>query len=171
MGREQRAVRWVVLGVVVILAVALWPAAWALGSQDTARSVAARRPAVQTMRLTAYLLVGEEIDLGAPGRSVGDQFVFSGRLENASGKRVGRINGYCVISDLKRNAGPCTMTASLRGGQITTEGEQRAIPTPRTAKNAVTGGTGQYRAARGEVVQRFVTPPLRELTLRLTLQP
>lgn len=168
---RQHMYRWFVLGLVVILAAGLWPAASAYGSRDSIHGVAARRPAVQTMRLTAYLLVGEEVDLGAPGNSVGDQFLFSGRLETATGRRVGRINGYCVITDARRNAGPCTMTASLRNGQITIQGEQRGIPNPRTVKNAITGGTGRYRAARGEVVQRFVTPPIREMTFRLILRP
>ncbi|MBB1247189.1 dirigent protein, partial [Streptomyces durbertensis] len=124
----------------------------------------------RTLRLEAHLLVGEELDLGAPGRSVGDQFVFSGNLSKTRDpdRVVGRFSGFCVIADLERNAGPCTLTAVLDGGQISVQGEQRGIPTPARVSNAITGGTGTFRAARGEMTLEARTAATWSLTFHLT---
>jgi len=125
----------------------------------------------RTIRVEAQLQVGEEIDLGATGRSVGDQFVFSGKLmsaEGTEGHSVGRIGGFCVIDDLERNAGQCVSTAVLAGGQITIQGEQAGIPAPSPVVNAITGGTGEFRNARGQVVQRVLTPATWRLTFEVS---
>ncbi|QMV21211.1 hypothetical protein GQS52_04860 [Streptomyces sp. SCUT-3] len=132
-------------------------------------------PISRTVRLEAHLKVGEEVDLGRPGRSVGDQFVFSGDLRpvGARGKQdghaSGRVGGHCVITDTALNAGQCSTTAVLREGQITVQGEQTGIPTPAPVVNAVTGGTGEFRNATGQVTQKFLTPSVWEFTFRLTL--
>lgn len=95
----------------------------------------------RTIRVEAQLQVGEELDLGAPGRSVGDQFIFSGNLlsKRPADRVVGRMGGYCVITDLGRNSGQCLITAVLAGGQITVQGEQLGIPTPSPVTNAKIG--------------------------------
>jgi hypothetical protein len=121
----------------------------------------------RAIRVEARLRVGEELDLGATGRSVGDQFVFSGNLVSAEGpeeRLVGRIGGFCVITDLERNAGPCASTAVLPEGQITFQGEQAGIPVPVPVVNAITGGTGEFRKAHGQVTQRVLTPATWQLT-------
>ncbi|MCF6525398.1 hypothetical protein [Streptomyces sp. JJ36] len=117
------------------------------------------------------LQVAEELDLGTPGRSVGDQFVFSGDLfaaDEEDGPPVGTVGGYCVLTEVARNAGQCSLTAVLDEGQITVQGEQEGIPTPRPVTNAVTGGTGKFRNAQGEMELNFLTPPVWELTFSLT---
>ncbi|GGW96447.1 hypothetical protein GCM10010297_17910 [Streptomyces malachitofuscus] len=119
----------------------------------------------------ARLHVGDELDLGAAGRSVGDQFVFSGSLTSTEGgeeRVVGRIGGYCVITDLERNAGQCASTAVLPEGQITLEGEQAGLPVPVTVVNAITGGTGAFRRAHGQVMLRVLTPATWQLTFELS---
>lgn len=129
----------------------------------------------RTIRMEARLQVGEELDLGAPGRSIGDQFIFSGNLVSTGGpeeRSVGRFGGFCVIADLERNAGPCSSTAVLPEGQITVQGEQAGIPVPKTVVNAITGGTGEFREARGQMTQRVLTPATWQLTFGvLDVQP
>ncbi|MFE4050288.1 hypothetical protein [Streptomyces sp. YIM B13518] len=128
----------------------------------------------RAIRVEARLRVGEELDLGATGRSIGDQFVFSGDLSSAEGageRLVGRIGGFCVITDLERNAGPCTSTAVLPEGQITIQGEQAGIPVPAPVVNAITGGTGEFRKARGQVTQRVLTPATWQLTFEVADVP
>ncbi|MCT2589728.1 dirigent protein [Streptomyces sp. N2-109] len=123
----------------------------------------------RTIRVTANLQVGEELDLGAQGRSVGDQFVFSGNLRSRPGDRpVGRFGGFCVINDLQRNAGECSLTAVLEGGQIAVQGEQAGIPTPSPVTNAITGGTGKFRNAHGQMTLRVLTASTWELTFHVT---
>ncbi|WP_406724262.1 hypothetical protein WJ438_05875 [Streptomyces sp. GD-15H] len=124
----------------------------------------------RTLRVGARLQVGEELDLGATGRSVGDQFVFSGNLVSAEGPEerfVGRFGGFCVLTDLERNAGQCSSTAVLPEGQITVQGEQAGIPVPGPVVNAITGGTGEFRKARGQVTQRVLTPATWQLTFEV----
>ncbi|MFD7699191.1 hypothetical protein [Streptomyces caelestis] len=125
----------------------------------------------RTIRVEARLRVGEEIDLGATGRSIGDQFVFSGNLMSAEGpeeRLVGHIGGFCVITDLERNAGQCASTAVLPEGRITVQGEQAGIPVPAPVVNAVTGGTGEFRRAHGQVMQRVLTPSIWQLTFEVS---
>ncbi|MFF5158366.1 hypothetical protein ACFY3N_19370 [Streptomyces sp. NPDC000348] len=125
----------------------------------------------RVIRVEARLQVGEEIDLGATGRSVGDQFVFSGDLASAEGaekRSVGRFGGFCVVTDLERNAGQCTSTAALPEGQITVQGEQTGIPAPLPVVNAITGGTGEFREAHGQMTQRLLTPATWDLTFEVS---
>ncbi|MFE9651141.1 hypothetical protein ACFYO0_45120 [Streptomyces sp. NPDC006365] len=121
------------------------------------------------IRVEARLQVGEELDLGAPGRSVGDQVIFSGNLFSAERPedRVGRIGGFCVINDLERNSGQCSATAVLPEGQIAIQGEQVGIPVPSPVVNAITGGTGGFRKARGQMTQKVLTSATRELVFEV----
>ncbi|MGY3200005.1 hypothetical protein [Streptomyces sp. TE5632] len=124
----------------------------------------------RTLRVEARLHVGEELDLGATGRSVGDQFLFSGNLVSTEGPEerfVGRFGGSCVLADLERNAGQCSSTAVLPEGHITIQGEQAGIPAPSPVVNAITGGTGEFRKARGQVTQRVLTPATWQLTFEV----
>ncbi|MFP8960473.1 dirigent protein [Streptomyces nanhaiensis] len=147
------------------------------GDPQKTTATAAARPAdaspakSRTISVEARLRVGEELDLGTTGRSVGDQFVFSGDLVPAEGpgeRPVGRFGGFCVITDLERNAGQCSSTAVLPGGQITVQGEQTGIPAPGPVTNAITGGTGEFRKARGQVTQRVLTPATWRLTFEVS---
>ncbi|WP_431985867.1 dirigent protein [Streptomyces griseoflavus] len=153
------------------------PASADMVPAETTTPAAAPRPddgsstTSRAIHVEARLQVGEELDLGAAGRSVGDQFVFSGNLTSTEGSEervVGRIGGFCVITDLERNAGPCASTAVLPEGQITVQGEQAGIPVPAPVVNAITGGTGEFRRARGQVRQRVLTPATWQLTFALS---
>lgn len=135
------------------------------------RSAATSRVKSRTIRVETGLKVGEELDLGARGRSVGDQFIFSGNLFSTGRQPhrvVGRVGGFCVITDLERNAGQCSMTAVLAGGQLTVQGELAGIPTPKPGTIAITGGTGEFRNAQGQMALKFLTPPVWELTFEVT---
>ncbi|KUL35476.1 hypothetical protein ADL12_20090 [Streptomyces regalis] len=119
--------------------------------------------------MEANVQTGEELDLGAPGRSIGDQFVFRGSLSPADepDRVIGRFSEFCVISDLERNAGPCMLTAVLEGGQIAVQGEQDGIPTPTSATNAITGGTGKFRKAQGEMTLEVLSAATWVITFQL----
>lgn len=128
------------------------------------------KPKTQVIHVEANLRVGEELDLGAPGRSVGDQFVFSGNLLSTvppEDRVVGRFGGFCVITDTTRNAGQCQLTAVLPQGQITVQGEQTGIPTPGATANAITGGTKKFREAHGQMRLRVLTPATWDLTFEV----
>ena len=119
-----------------------------------------------------------DLDLGDPGPSVGDRFrVFGDLVRN--GKRVGVAGYECVTLVFRPGpdpAGPpeaatdqCTGTLSLPKGQITVQGlVDRTGPVPVTI--AITGGTGAYRTAHGELETSGPNEQGDEpLTLRLIL--
>lgn len=123
----------------------------------------------RSIRVTANVEVGEELDLGDPGRSIGDQFIFRGRLLSVDDpdRVVGRFSEVCIITDLERNAGLCSLTAVLEKGQIAVQGEQQGIPAPVSVTNAITGGTGEFRKAQGQMTLRVLSAATWDITFQL----
>jgi hypothetical protein len=113
----------------------------------------------KTLRIVATEIQSEILDLGDPGPSLGDEFVFSERLF-ITGEEVGESGGVCTVT----KASPpydvltvqCVITLSLERGQITLQGllEVQGVDDPGPFTVAITGGTGKYRGAGGEAVIR-----------------
>ena len=87
-------------------------------------------------------------DTGVQGDSVGDILTFTNEIYDRDNKNaVGQDNGWCV-----RTAGgkawECFWTLVLKDGQITVEGP---FYDKGDSVLAVTGGTGAYVGARGEM--------------------
>jgi hypothetical protein len=91
------------------------------------------------------------------GDSAGDVLAFDADVMNADrSERLGRQDGQCiftrVVDGLDRFE-VCTLGFLLDDGELTVEGtfdQREAVNT-----FAVTGGTGAYAGARGEVVADF----------------
>ena len=111
--------------------------------------------------LTTRTVQEEDIDLGAPGPSVGDRFVFSDDVFRG-GHKVGVDGGECVVVRLAPDPLPpgqeptsatlnCVATVELPEGQVTLQGlvtfSEASGP---SFTIAITGGTGAYRTAHGE---------------------
>jgi len=89
------------------------------------------------------------IDLGAPGDSLGDQLAFGNPIFNkANTMKVGRDEGFCVRTN-PGLAWECTWTTILDHGAITVQGP--FYDDLRNSQLAITGGTGIYRNARGQM--------------------
>jgi hypothetical protein len=88
------------------------------------------------------------LDLGEPGMSKGDQLIQDDRLLNASGSEVGHDGVACTVTDPSLPEAACQGSFSLALGQITV---QFLNGPPAVKIGAVTGGTGRYRNARGQV--------------------
>jgi hypothetical protein len=87
-------------------------------------------------------------DTGAKGDSVGDILTFTNEVyDKDNAKKIGVDNGWCVRTAVGK-AWECFWTLILDDGQITVEG-----PFYDTGDStlAVTGGTGEYAGARGEM--------------------
>ena len=82
------------------------------------------------------------LDLGKKGPSAHDVLV------DASGKRVGHDGFVCTVTNPVGPEAECTLTLSLPGGIVTT---QFLNSPPPLKVAAITGGTGRYVGARGEV--------------------
>ena len=114
-------------------------------------STSAVAPLVGTTHLHFLVkFIGQDtfLDLGAPGPSQGDQFIFHDLVFTPDGRtQVGHDGGSCALFDVAASEENCTLTYSLPGGQLTT---QFLNSPPATKPFAVTGGTGSYRNVRGQ---------------------
>jgi len=125
-----------------------------------------------TFRVSIREIDFAELDLGDPGPSLGDRFVFTDDLYRRD-KRVGSDYGECVLARLNEDQSSviqCVVTANFPGkGQITAQGiVQFTEEEPdRPFRVAITGGTGKYRDAGGVVIVNETVEP-GTLTFRLT---
>jgi allene oxide cyclase-like protein len=145
----------------------------ALGSSSQGAAATASGPADkrQTIRVTAvFTEFDANIDVGAPGFSLGDMVVFSGNLLR-DGEQVGRVGVVCTFvsaANAARVEAQCPTTATLPGGQVTTQGT--IVNRSLNFTLAITGGSGRYQGAGGQVVSRDVSTPTQpqvELTFHL----
>jgi hypothetical protein len=144
----------------VALAVAtLGHTAGAAGGDDTTRWI----------RVNSFTTEEQFVDLPPQGFSLGDEFVFSARLMKF-GKHVGNVGVVCTLTSVRTETSQCVATASfLRsfhgGGQIAVQGLLTGEPENFTL--AITGGTGSFVGAEGQVHVRQVTDTLEVLTFEL----
>jgi hypothetical protein len=161
--------RVVILGAVIaVMALVVGAVNPALGSSSQgAGSIGGG----QTIRVIAvFTEFDPNIDVGAPGFSLGDEVVFSGNLLR-SGEQVGRIGVVCTFVSTANAAkveAQCPTTSILPGGQITTQGT--IVNRSLNFTLPITGGSGRYLGASGQVVSRDVSTPTQpqvELTFYL----
>ncbi|MFE5758424.1 hypothetical protein ACFQ7I_32770 [Streptomyces massasporeus] len=105
-------------------------------------------------------------DVGEHGLSVGDEFLYADKLYQG-GKQVGKDGSSCQVTQLvgEKITTNCVLSVQLPDGQITaqslwTKGDD-------TVRMAVTGGTGAYRGASGELSCYDIQTP--HETYRITL--
>ena len=96
------------------------------------------------------------VDVGDPGPSVGDTVVVRDGVLAADGSNAGTFDQVCTLVKVVGNpftsAYECTGSLELRDGTITMQGP--FVPAKAEQSAAVTGGTGAYRKARGQIVVR-----------------
>jgi hypothetical protein len=108
----------------------------------------------------------------APGSTTSppSSAVFSGNLLR-SGEQVGRVGVVCTFvstANADRVEAQCPTTSILPGGQITTQGT--IVNRSLTFTLPITGGSGRYQGAGGQVVSRDISTPTQpqvELTFHL----
>jgi hypothetical protein len=110
---------------------------------------------VQTIQLVAKQTNATLLVLAAPGHGpVGNQFLGTDDLYR-QGSKVGDDATVCqFMADLGQAGGrfQCLVTVSLPEGQLTAQGLATLTETGGQAFTlAITGGTGAYRTAHGEV--------------------
>ena len=109
---------------------------------------------VEVIRLTSITVEEVDLDLGEPGDSLGDQFVFTDDLFRG-GEKVGILGVVCSAVRITADAFSiqCVGTAELPKGQITVQGliTFSEATEGQPFELAITGGTGRYRTAHGVV--------------------
>lgn len=131
------------------IAVAL-VAAGALPVVITAGADSATGPATP-LRVAFKVDAFKLVDAAPHGQSPGDVGVIGGTLRSPGSSRViGRYQGTCTTMK-PASRSECTFTWALAGGQITTiTAYGKNFNGETTAHDAIVGGTGTYRNARGE---------------------
>ena len=157
------------LGVLVILVLAVVSLPAASASSSQARS-SGDEDDVQVIRLTSVTVDEADVDVGEPGDSLGDYFVFTDDLFR-DGEKVGILGVVCtaVRSEPEAFAIHCVGTAQLPRGQITVQGlvtfSEATEGEP--VRVAITGGTGRFRTAHGVLTIREVSETEDRLTFRV----
>ena len=101
-----------------------------------------------TLKLVERATTDAVTDLGAKDDSAGDILTFANQIyDEANAKQLGSDNGWCIRT-VPGKAWECFWTLSLADGQITVEGP---FLDAGDSVLAVTGGTGKYAGARGEM--------------------
>ncbi|HEY6072034.1 MAG TPA: dirigent protein [Anaerolineales bacterium] len=89
------------------------------------------------------------VDTGATGDSLGDILAFGNPIFNAANsKEIGRDEGYCMRTNVGL-AWECNWTVILDQGSLTVEGP--FYDDLHDSQLAITGGTGAFRDASGEM--------------------
>ena len=106
------------------------------------------------------------LDLGEPGPSVGDQQIISMDVFKGD-KRVGESHVVCTT--VRAGIVQCDNVTSLPGGQIVATGlvtDAQEEQSPFT--QAITGGTGFYRNAHGQLTVSEAGPQPATLTFQIS---
>ena len=143
----KRVVSTVVpLGAVVLLILAV--SAWAAPTTKRHTGGGDHHGQGKTITVIEHATTDTTTDTGATGDSVGDILTFANKVFDATDTtEVGTDNGYCLRT-VAGAAYECNWTTFLAGGQITVEGP---FFDAKDSTLAITGGTGRYRGARGEM--------------------
>jgi hypothetical protein len=118
----------------------------------------------RTLRFNALTIHNALVDHGRRGLSVGDVLISDGRLFGLDQRLLGSFGTSCTVVDLGRRASyECMGHDSLPGGQILFAGE--TVPARRVQVVAITGGTGDYAEARGQLSLIRLRPRLTRVSM------
>ena len=102
------------------------------------------------------------------GDHIGEFLINHGTLIDARGRTVGHYAAHILGTTVATDVPPevqLTVTLSLEGGQITAQGLEE--PPSDGGTIAITGGTGRYRAATGEMQFHDTDETTTDITLIL----
>lgn len=134
------------VAVAIALACSLWLVA---SASSVAKAKHARKAAAGTVHVIEHAVTDTTVHSGGPGDHTGNLLTFHNKVFNMRDtKQVGSDQGYCVRISPAQGTWECNWTTFLSGGQITVEGP---FYDRHNSSLAVTGGTGAYRRARGQM--------------------
>jgi allene oxide cyclase len=134
---------------VAIAATAALSAAAVVATASSARPLRAHG-AGATIHVVEHAVTDTEIPTGGGKDVKGNILTFNNPVFDAADKKqVGHDEGFCTRIAPARGIWECLWTTFLKGGQITVQGP---FYDTRNSVLSITGGTGVYRSARGEMV-------------------
>ena len=139
----------------IVLVLGLSPVLVGCGDETT--TAPPDTPVVRTIAVVEHVVNEVSTDHPPTGDSAGDALTFANQLyDEANTKQVGTDQGYCLRVDVGKSY-ECTWTAFLSDGQITVAGP---FFDAKESTLAITGGTGAYKDARGEMKLGFRDTPM-----------
>ncbi len=153
--------RWLAIAITVVVAgLSVSTAAVAISNKAPIKSKT-------TLKFSLQAVAGDNLDLGQPGNSLGDEFVSSNLLLK-HGTKVGRLESMCTLTNTSPLSTVCEAALRLNSGQITLMGRVpgAALSGQANVKVAIVGGTGAYRHSHG-----FATVDTTAAKLTLVLTP
>jgi hypothetical protein len=122
------------------------------------------------LQLTGKVVAVQKVDLGDAGDTLGDQQIISMDVF-AGPKRVGESHVVCTVVRVQPGltTTQCDNVTSLPDGQITASGLVTSAQEETTPfVQAVTGGTGAYKQAHGQLTVAEAGPQPATLTFDLS---
>jgi hypothetical protein len=131
-----------------------------------ALSVPAWADGAEKLNLVERATSDAVLDTGAQGDSAGDILTFANEVfDEANKTKLGDNNGWCIRT-VPGKAWECFWTLTLAEGQITVEGP---FLDGKDSTVAVTGGTGEYAGARGDMLLHARNPEGTEYDFKYNL--
>jgi hypothetical protein len=151
--------RFAVIGAAIALA------ALAVGVVSPALGSSGDDDEQRTFRAVAINTEVSFVDVGDQGNSLGDEIVFTSNLWRHR-KNIGHQGGVCKTVSVEGGEAQCVATYWLRDGQITGQA-LITLGDPTPYAGAITGGTGSYEGAEGEVHVRPISDTKGRLTFHV----
>ncbi len=126
------------------LVAAIAVAALAYGTTAATASKPQTKTLTYSVRFSPFFL----FDLGKKGPTPGDQILSRDVLYTPDGKKVGKDVMACIVANTTPLEASCNLTFVFPEGTITAQYVNS--PPPRKVA-AITGGTGKYLGARGQL--------------------
>jgi YD repeat-containing protein len=127
--------------------------------------------AAGTTQVVVFTRNEHAVDVDEPptGFSQGDESTTSAGEWNAAGQRVGHLDAAGTVTAVFQKSARLqfTFTSTLQGGTITATGVLIGSQSTQGFDAAITGGTGKYRGAEGEVHVQFLGPHSTRATYEL----
>jgi allene oxide cyclase len=121
----------------------------AAGVSSASAGPSARKSSAKTVHVIEHAVTDTVVHSGGKGDKNGNTLTFHNKVFDTSDKKqVGTDQGFCMRISPADGSWECFWTTFLKHGQITVEGP---FYDTKNSVLAVTGGTGAYRDARGEM--------------------
>ena len=132
----------------LILAMAAWLLVGHPGVADAAKKSKAAKHAT-TVHVVEHAVTDTEVPSGGGADVTGNVLTFHNQVFNpADTKPVGTDLGSCIRISPAEGSWECSWTTMLTGGQLMVQGPYYDT---KNSVLAITGGTGAFRHARGEM--------------------
>jgi allene oxide cyclase len=103
----------------------------------------------KTVHVIEHAITDTEVPVAGGKDVMGNILTFNNPVfDTANKKQVGHDEGFCERLQVKLGIWECLWTTFLKGGQITVQGPYYD---KRNSVLSITGGTGAYEGARGEM--------------------